>query len=143
MLRANFDNTIVFYFNIANKTVSRIIFLNVYSLVIILNVTWISGSFKSIKYVIRMIFLGFSLCWTAALLDFPMKEANNFKNNPKPKHNPNIYKKEVLHEMLGLPGQKYLMDCTPSLTRFPILGVYICIAHCDSNSRPLPWRWQR
>ena len=29
-----------------------------------------------------MIILGFSLCWTAAILDFHMQKAHNFKNNP-------------------------------------------------------------
>ena len=54
-----------------------------------------------------MIILGFSLCWTAAILDFHMKEAHNLKNNPTDRFpTPKTYKKEVLHKILVQPDQK-------------------------------------
>ena len=70
-----------------------------------------------------MIILGFFLCWTAAILNFLMKETHNLKNNPTNRFPTlKIYKKEVLHEILGQQDQKLAvyMDCTLSLTRFPI-----------------------
>ena len=73
-----------------------------------------------------MIILGFSSCWTAAILDFHMKVAHNFKNNPTDRfHTPKTYKKEVLHKILGQPDQKLAVynGLHPALTRFPILGV--------------------
>ena len=55
-----------------------------------------------------------------------MEEAQNFENSltnrfPTPK----IYKKEVVHEILGQPDQKLAVynGLHPSVTRFPILGV--------------------
>ena len=55
----------------------------------------------------ELVILGFTLCWTAAILDFHMKEIHNFKNNPTNRFpTPKIYKKEVLHEILGQPDQK-------------------------------------
>ena len=50
--------------------------------------------------------LNLSLCWTVAILNFHMKEAHTFKNNPKNRFpTPKIYKKEVLNEILGQPDQ--------------------------------------
>ena len=55
-----------------------------------------------------------------------MKEAHNFKNNPTNRFPiRKIYKKEVLHEILGRPDQKLAVynGLHPSVTRFPFLGV--------------------
>ena len=54
-----------------------------------------------------MIILGFSLCWTAAILDFHMKKAHNFKNNPTDRlPTPKTYKKVALHKILGEQDKK-------------------------------------
>ena len=55
-----------------------------------------------------MIILAIFFCWTAAILDFHKEEAQNFKNNPTNRfHTQKIYKKDVLHEILGQPDQKF------------------------------------
>ena len=42
-----------------------------------------------------------------AILDFHMKKAHNFEHNPTNRFpTPEIYKKEVLHKILGQPDQK-------------------------------------
>ena len=55
-----------------------------------------------------------------------MKEAHNFKNNPTNRFpTTKIYKKEVLHEILGQPDRNFAVynGSHPSVMRFPSLGV--------------------
>ena len=75
-----------------------------------------------------MIISGFSLRWTAALSDFHMKEAHDLKSTPTNRFPTlKIYKKEVLHEILGQRDQK-LADYNglhPIADAFP----YFCSIH--------------
>ena len=76
-----------------------------------------------------MIILGFSLCLTAALLDFHMKKAHNFKN--------------LLHQILGQPDQKLavyngLHPVADEFTHFgginlTFLHLYVKYYHHDLN----------
>ena len=53
-----------------------------------------------------------------------MKEAHNFENNPTNQFpTPKVYKKEVLHKILGQPDKKLAVynGLHPSVTRFPNL----------------------
>ena len=55
-----------------------------------------------------------------------MKEAHNLKNRPTNRFpTPKIYKKEVLHEILGQPDQKLAVfhELPPLVTRSFIFGV--------------------
>ena len=70
--------------------------------------------------------LGFSLCWTADILDIQIKKAHNLKNNPTISIPlPKIYKKEVLCENLGQPDQKLAVHdgLHPVADAFSYLGL--------------------
>ena len=84
-----------------------------------------------------MIILGFSLCWTAAILDFNMKETHNFKNNHTVRFpTQKTYKKEVLHKILGQPDQKLAVynGLHPVIDTFSYFGgIHLTFLHLDGK----------